>query len=86
MKTEWSTHSFFLASTKLTDAIGNPPIVLTVRSLLEVNKRCFHICFHISVERLQPLDFIEVLLLEAAHNPLVPGSSPGGPTIKKVTL
>jgi len=43
----------------------------------------FHICFHTSVDRLQPIDLIDVLFLEAAHNPLVPGSSPGGPTTLK---
>ena len=25
---------------------------LTVRSMVEVNKRCFHICFHIAGDRL----------------------------------
>jgi hypothetical protein len=29
---------------------------------------------------LQPIDIIEIKYIEAAHNPLVPGSSPGGPT------
>jgi hypothetical protein len=53
---------------------------LTVPSYVEVNKRCFRICFHTSAGRLQPIDLYEFLFLEAAHNPLVPGSSPGGPT------
>jgi len=29
---------------------------------------------------LQPIDIIEIKYIEAAHNPLVAGSSPGGPT------
>jgi hypothetical protein len=52
----------------------------TLKQKVEVNKRCFHICFHTAAGRLQPIDLYEFLFLEAAHNPLVPGSSPGGPT------
>ena len=49
-------------------------------------KNCFHICFHTTLEPLQPIDLYRFLFLEAAHNPLVPGSSPGGPTNLKATL